>query len=152
MMMTSAMAEALVQGGERGRLLLTVLYDERCPLCRRLKDWLGDQPTLASVAFMAADSAEAHARFPTLDHARTTRILTVVTSSGAVYEGERAWLICGWVLPSWQPVAEHFGNGIRLHFVRLAARVVDGYRHRLITNTEPCDRCGVAAPAPRPSR
>src|SRR4051812_28704788 len=100
-MMTSAMAEAIVQGGERRRPSLTVLYDERCPLCRRLKEWLGDQPTLSPVEFLAADSAEAHARFPRLDHARTTRVLAVVTSNGAVYEGERAWLVCGWVLPTW---------------------------------------------------
>ena len=39
--MTSAMAKAIVVGGARSEWLwLTVLYDERCPLCRRLKDWL----------------------------------------------------------------------------------------------------------------
>jgi predicted DCC family thiol-disulfide oxidoreductase YuxK len=147
-MMTSAMAEAIVQGGERGRLSLTVLYDERCPLCRRLKAWLGEQATLCPVEFIAADSASAHHRFPGLDHERTTRVLTVVTAEGAVYEGERAWLVCGWTLPAWQPVTEHFGAGVRLRLVRVAARVVDGYRHRLIARSEACERCSVAAPAP----
>lgn len=151
-MMTSAMAQAIVQGGERGRLSLTVLYDERCPLCRRLKDWLRDQPTLSSVEFLTADSPEAHARFPRLDHGRTTRVLTVVTSTGAVYEGERAWLVCGWVLPAWQPVTERFGTGVGLRLVRVAARVIDGYRHRLIANADPCDRCGVVGPAPTRAR
>ena len=144
-MMTSPMAEAIVQGGERGRLSLTVLYDERCPLCRRLKNWLGSQATLSTIEFMAADSAEAHARFPGLDHQRTTRVLTVVSCEGAVYEGERAWLVCGWTLPAWQPVTEHLGGGMRLRLVRLAAQVVDGYRHRLIARSEPCERCSVAA-------
>lgn len=147
------MAEAIVQGGERAPISLTVLYDERCPLCRRLKAWLGDQVTLAPITFLAAGSEVARSRFPALDHERTTRILTVVTSDGGVYEGERAWLVCGWSLPSWQPLAETFGGGLRLKLVRVVARSVDGYRHRLIADEERCDRCAVAAPAaPRRAR
>jgi hypothetical protein len=33
---------------------------------------------------------EAGRRFPQVDQARTTRVVTVVTSDGAVYEGKRA--------------------------------------------------------------
>lgn len=147
------MAAAIVQGGERAPLSLTVLYDERCPLCRRLKAWLGDQITTAPIVFMSAGSDEARTRFPALDHERTMRILTVVTSDGAVFEAERAWLVCGWSLPTWQPIAENFGAGVRLRLVRLLARGVDGYRHRLIADQDRCDRCAVAVPAaPRRSR
>ena len=151
-MLTTGMAVAIVQGGQRGSISLTALYDDRCPLCRRLQEWLGEQPTLAPIEFLAADSPEAHARFPRLDHQRTTTVLTVVCSDGAVYEGERAWLVCGWVLPVWQPVTEHFGTGLRLRLVRWAARGVDGYRHRLLSRGEPCDRCSVAAPTTRAVR
>ncbi len=140
-MLSPEMAEAIVQGGRRERLTLAALYDRRCPLCRRLKEWLGAQATLAAVQFIPADSAEAHARFPLLDHTRTTRVLTVVSSDGAVYEGERAWLVCAWSLPGWQPVAEHLGTGIGLRLVRLSVRTIDGYRHRLIAPTQPCVRC-----------
>src|SRR4051794_19000087 len=145
-MMSPAMAEAIMHGGERGRSSLTVLYDERCPLCRRLKAWLGDQATLSAIEFVAADSPEAHARFPLLAHFRTTQVLTVVTSDGAVYEGERAWLVCAWALPGWQPLTEGFGSGVRLRLARIAARAVDGYRHRLIARAQPCERCRVSAP------
>ena len=140
------MAEAIVAGGQRDQVSLTVLYDERCPLCRRLRRWLGAQPTLRSISFVAAASPDARARFPQLDHVRTTRTLTVVASDGAVYEGERAWLMCGWVLPSWQPVAEHFGTGIGLYFARLATRLVDGCRHQTVGGYAECERCSVAAP------
>ena len=51
------MAEAIVAGGQRDQLSLTVLYDERCPLCRRLRRWQGEQPTLRSISFVAASSA-----------------------------------------------------------------------------------------------
>jgi len=156
-MMSLAMAEAIVAGGQRDGLTLTVLYDERCPLCRRLKRWLADQPTLSSITFLAADSPTARERFPELDHPRTTQTLTVVASDGAVYEGERAWLMCAWVLPGWQPVAEHFGTGFRLRMVRVATRLVDGYRHRFALGGgggrgAACERCSIAAPPgpPRP--
>jgi predicted DCC family thiol-disulfide oxidoreductase YuxK len=137
------MAEAIVEGGRRGRVTLTALYDDRCPLCRRLKEWLAGQATLAAVEFVPADSAESHDRFPLLDHARTTRVLTVVSSEGAVYEGERAWLVCGWSLPAWQPVTEQLGRGLRLRLVGVVARAVDGYRHRRLPGAERCERCGV---------
>lgn len=132
------MADAIVAGGTREQLTLTVLYDERCPLCRRLKAWLARQATLHPVTFVAAASSEARRRFPHLDHPRTTRILTLVTSDGAVYEGERAWLVCGWALPAWQPVTEGLGGRARLRLVALAARTADVYRHRL---AEPCLEC-----------
>ena len=146
MTMSMAMAEAIVAGGQREQLSLTVLYDERCPLCRRLRQWLGEQPTLRPISFVAASSPEARARFPQLDHERTTRMLTVVASDGAVYESERAWLMCGWVLPSWRPTAEHLGTGVRLQLVRVATRLVDGYRHRFVRRYGDCERCSVAAP------
>jgi predicted DCC family thiol-disulfide oxidoreductase YuxK len=137
-MISAAMADAIVVGGTRERLTLTVLYDERCPLCRRLKVWLTRQPTLHPVTFLVAGSAEARRRFPHLDHARTIRVLTLVTSDGAVYEGERAWLVCGWALPAWQPVTEGLGGRVRLGLVALVARTADVYRHRL---AQPCPEC-----------
>jgi predicted DCC family thiol-disulfide oxidoreductase YuxK len=140
------MAEAVVRGGTRDGLDLTVLYDDRCPLCRRLQQWLSTQSTLRPVTFLAAASVEAHRRFPALDHARTTRVLTVVTSDGAVYEGERAWLVCGWALPAWQPVTEHASGRVRLRLVRIATRAVDGYRHRVMANAQTCEQCRVTAP------
>jgi predicted DCC family thiol-disulfide oxidoreductase YuxK len=132
-MISAAMADAIVAGGAREQLTLTVLYDERCPLCRRLRAWLARQPTLHPVTFVAAGSPEARRRFPDLDHARTTRVLTLVASDGAVYEGERAWLVCGWALPAWQPVTESLGGRLRLRVVGLAARTADVYRHRCPT-------------------
>ena len=137
-MISAGMADAIVDGGRRENLALTVLYDERCPLCRRLKAWLARQSTLHPFEFVAANSAVARRRFPNLDHARSTRILTVVTSDGAVYEGERAWLVCGWALPAWQPVTEGLGGRLRLRLVALAARTADVYRHRV---AQPCTEC-----------
>ena len=146
-LITVEMAEAVVAASARPELSLTVLYDERCPLCRRLRNWLAGQATLMPVRFLAADSPDAHSRFPDLDHERSTGVLTVVTSDGVIYEGERAWLVCAWALPAWRPVVEQMGSGLRLRAVRLATRAVDGYRHRLIARSG-CESCDLSAPVP----
>jgi predicted DCC family thiol-disulfide oxidoreductase YuxK len=145
------MASALDRGHQRTALGLTVLYDERCPLCRRLKGWLAMQPTLTQIELVPADSPVSHARFPDLDHGRSIQVLTVVTSDGLVYEGERAWLLCGWALPRWRQTAEHLATPGRLRLVRIAARVVDGYRHRGMRHDDTAC-CTVAAPRERTDR
>jgi predicted DCC family thiol-disulfide oxidoreductase YuxK len=127
--MSASMVAALRDGRDR-RPPVTVLYDERCELCRQLEGWLSAQPTLVPVVFVAAASAEARRRFPALDHERTVTVLTVIDDAGAVYEGERAWLICAWALPRWRPMAERAGHRAGLPFVRVGARAMDRYRHR----------------------
>ena len=145
-----AMAEALVVGSEARSRSLTVLYDERCPLCRRLKAWLAGQATLVPIRFVPAGGDVARRRFPELDHLRTTTVLTVITERGEVYEGERAWLVCGWALPSWQPLAERFSGRRGRRAAAVAARFVDAYRHRLMaldgSTDSGCGRCRIAAP------
>ena len=124
------MAAVLERRAQRDELTLTVLYDERCELCRRLRDWLSRQPRLTHIEFVAAASEVARARFPELDHERSTRILTVVASDGRVYEEDRAWLVCSWALPPWRPLAEHLSTRTRRPIVRLGGHLVDAYRHR----------------------
>ena len=48
---------------------LTVLYDARCELCRRIRSWLETQAAYVELEFMPAGSDEARYRFPQLDHA-----------------------------------------------------------------------------------
>jgi predicted DCC family thiol-disulfide oxidoreductase YuxK len=149
-----AMAEALVIGSPERHRSLTVLYDERCPLCRRLKAWLAGQATLVPIHFVTAGGEAARRLFPDLDHERTTTVLTVVTERGEVYEGERAWLVCGWALPTWQPLAERFSGRRGRRVAAVAARAVDAYRHRRMErewwDDLGCDRCRIAAPPPPP--
>jgi predicted DCC family thiol-disulfide oxidoreductase YuxK len=130
---------------------LTVLFDQRCPLCRRLRAWLASQSTLVPFEFLAAGSPQARGRFPDLDHERTTTVLTVIAANGAVYEAERAWLVCAWALPRWQPLAEHLGTRPRLLAVKTATRLIDRHRQRKLTSLygPSCDSCGTPfAPPP----
>jgi predicted DCC family thiol-disulfide oxidoreductase YuxK len=146
--LSTELASAILDGGRRDGTTLTALFDQRCPLCRTLKAWLSGQPTLVPIEFLAAGGPEARRRYPQLDHARTTRVLTVVAGDGAVYEGERAWVVCAWALPGWQPLAERVGTRHRLPMVRLFARMVDRYRHHLIArpSATDCGTCNITAP------
>lgn len=150
-MQSFELVAAQLAGDCNGTAALTVLYDEGCPLCRRMRAWLAGQATLVPLQLLAAGSPCARARYPQLDHQRTKRVLTVVTAGGAVYEGERAWLVCAWALPRWQPIAELMGTRPRLLVVRTAARAVD--RHRLRGRDKRyganCETCRVTAPTAR---
>lgn len=155
-MISYDMADAIFDGECRGPVMLTVLYDRRCPLCRRLRAWLASQGTLVAMEFLAAGSDEARRRFPSLDHERTRSVLTVVAQDGSYYEAERAWLVCAWALPRWRGLAEHFSRPGRLVWVRVGARLVDGYRHRRLDSAGGvgCDRqCpSLVAPGAWPAR
>ncbi len=109
---------------------------------------MGTQATLVPIAFISAASEQARARFPYLDHNRTTTVLTVVAANGAIYEAERAWLVCAWALPAWQPVAERLGSRTRLVLVRAVARTVDRHRQRTLTRIygPGCDTCRISTP------
>jgi predicted DCC family thiol-disulfide oxidoreductase YuxK len=94
---------------------LTVLYDARCGLCRRFKDWLAAQRPapdgrggVVRLRFVAAGSADARAQYPRLDHAATLREITVVADDGSVYVGDRAWIVCLWA------TLEHRQTAVRL--------------------------------------
>jgi predicted DCC family thiol-disulfide oxidoreductase YuxK len=77
---------------------LTVLYDPHCGLCRRVHEWLEEQPKLVPLLLIPVKSDEARSRFPMLDHEPTVNDLTVISDEGAVYFGPKAWLMVLWAL------------------------------------------------------
>jgi predicted DCC family thiol-disulfide oxidoreductase YuxK len=77
---------------------LTVLYDPNCGLCRRVHEWLEEQPKLVPLLLIPVKSDEARSRFPMLDHEPTVNDLTVISDEGAVYFGPKAWLMVLWAL------------------------------------------------------
>jgi predicted DCC family thiol-disulfide oxidoreductase YuxK len=107
---------------------LTVLYDAGCPLCTRFRDWLARQPTLVPLRLVAAGSPEARELFPTLDHPRTLREITVVCDDGAVYVREYAWVVCLWATAEHRALAERMARPAWLPLARAAAHGAAGLR------------------------
>ncbi|WP_205472065.1 DCC1-like thiol-disulfide oxidoreductase family protein [Nocardioides sp. SYSU D00038] len=110
---------------------LTLLYDAGCPLCSRFRDWLVGQPLLVSLEPVAAGSAEARRRFPTLDHAQTLVDVTVVGDTGEVWTREHAWVMCLWATHRHRALAERLARPAYLPLARGVAASAAGLRHLL---------------------
>lgn len=61
---------------------VTVLYDDRCNLCRTARAWLERQAQLVPLEFLAATSPAARTGYPFLDPHMTLEDLTVVGTTG----------------------------------------------------------------------
>ncbi len=110
---------------------LTILYDERCGLCRGARRWLEGQPRHVELEFVAEGSREARRRFPDLDHEATARELTVVDNAGGVYRGAKAWLMCLWALPEYRGAALRLATPALLPYARAFFEKVSSGRHIL---------------------
>ena len=80
---------------------LTVLYDARCGLCSTARYWLEGQRQIVPLELLAAGSAEARRRYPTLAEAEPEELI-VVSDEGGVYRGAHAWIMCLWALDEYR--------------------------------------------------
>jgi predicted DCC family thiol-disulfide oxidoreductase YuxK len=97
---------------------LTILYDERCALCRRCRDWLLTQPCLVEVDLLPAGSVEAKERYGALPWLGSE--LIAVDDWGNVWVGPAAFIGALWATakyrawsyrmasPTLAPMAERF--------------------------------------------
>lgn len=110
---------------------ITVLYDKRCSLCSRAREWLEHQPKYVEVKFIAADSNEAHYQFPVLDHQQTLTELTVISDNGLVYVGEKAWVMCLWALQEYRDLAVTLSTPELFPIARRMILWVSNNRHKI---------------------
>src|SRR5579859_5804509 len=61
---------------------LYVLYDERCAICKRLRDWILVQRSWIGLSMVAAGSARARAMFPSLEKIAGSSDLVVISDAG----------------------------------------------------------------------
>ncbi|MFG2597032.1 thiol-disulfide oxidoreductase DCC family protein [Streptomyces sp. NPDC048462] len=131
---------------------LTVLYDAQCSLCVHLRQWLMRQRQLVPLDLVPADSAEAHRRFPGLDHSGTLEEITVIGDGGQVYRSTSAWIVCLWALAEHRPRAHWLTTPAGRPFAR--ATVLAAAKYRSLTATpcrtdgEPGGTCAVEGPEP----
>ncbi len=118
---------------------VTVLYDERCNLCRTARAWLERQAQLVPLEFLAAGSAEARDRYPFLDPEQTLEDLTVVGDGGEVWVGAKAWVVCLWALEGKRGLARRLSSPALMPRARVMVSFVSRHRRALGTYGEPCD-------------
>ena len=86
-----------LEGGVREEPVrrLTVLYDERCAVCRRCRDWLATQPCLIDVELLPAGAPAVRERYAAVAP-WLGKELVVVDDRGRTWIGPGAFLACLW--------------------------------------------------------
>lgn len=110
---------------------LTVLYDPRCGLCRRVRGWLEEQPKLVELILVPVKSDEAMYRFPQLDHEPTLNDLTVISDQGAVYFGPKAWLMVLWALCRYREWSYRLASPELLPTTRRVVSLISQHRYQI---------------------
>jgi predicted DCC family thiol-disulfide oxidoreductase YuxK len=82
---------------------LTILYDERCAVCRRARDWLLAQPCFVPVRLVPAGSPAVRARYGAVPG--LGKELVAVDDNGQAWVGPAAFLTCLWATVRYRPWA-----------------------------------------------
>ncbi len=89
---------------------LYVLYDERCGICRRAREWASAQPAYIRLTFVAAGSEQARSLFPGLPRSREPEELLAVSDQGEVYRNDSAWIMCLFALEDYREWANRLAS------------------------------------------
>ncbi|HSZ63524.1 MAG TPA: DCC1-like thiol-disulfide oxidoreductase family protein [Terriglobales bacterium] len=110
---------------------LSVLYDPRCELCCRLKDWLIDQRSWIRLEVIPAGSETARRMFPQLEQIASRNDLAVISDDGAVYLNDRAWIMVLYALDEYCDWAARLTHPLLMPLARQAYAALSRNRHSL---------------------
>lgn len=110
---------------------LYVLYDDRCELCRRLKQWLGRQPAWLELKLLSAGSSHVKQMFPGLEEIASNDDLVVISDQGEVFLNNHAWIMCLYALREYRGWAYRLSHPLLLPLARQAFDVVSRNRHAI---------------------
>lgn len=117
---------------------LYVLYDPKCELCCRLKDWILVQRSWLGLAVIAQGSEKAKRLFPDLDHIATKDDLAVISDEGDVYLNDRAWIMVLYAMVEYCDWASRLTHPLLMPLARQAFAALSKNRHFIssLLNTE----------------
>ncbi len=110
---------------------LYVLYDPKCELCRRLKDWILVQRSWIGIAVLEAGSEKARRLFPELEKIATSDDLAVISDEGAVYLNNHAWIMVLYAMVDYRDWAARLTHPLLAPLARQAFAALSRNRHRL---------------------
>ena len=110
---------------------LTILFDAKCELCRRVRFWLESQPTFVPLAFVPLQAPDLEERFPGVTALEPARQILVVADNGDVWRGADAWIMCFWALREYREWSFRLANPILRPFARQACELVSVNRHTI---------------------
>jgi len=119
---------------------LYVLYDPKCELCCRLKDWLQAQRSWIGLVVVPAGSQSARKMFPELEQIASLNDLAVISDEGGVYLNDRAWIMVLYALEEYRDWAARLTHPLLMPLARQAYASLSRNRHclsRWLSSTEP---------------
>src|SRR5271154_1502980 len=99
---------------------LYVLYDPKCELCCRLKDWLLAQRSWIGLKLIPAGTPTSRTMFPELERIAGRNDLAVISDDGAVYLNDRAWIMVLYVLEEYRDWAARLTHPLLMPLARQA--------------------------------
>jgi len=99
---------------------LYLLYDDRCELCRRLKNWVLRQDAWLELKLLPAGSPAARQLFPGLEQIATGNDLVAISDLGEVYLNNHAWIMCLYALREYRGWARRLAHPLLLPLARQA--------------------------------
>jgi predicted DCC family thiol-disulfide oxidoreductase YuxK len=111
--------------------MLYVLYDPKCELCERLKDWLLIQKQWLGLSMVPAGSDKAKKMFPDLDQIATCNDLVVISDEGQVYLNNSAWIMALYALEEYRDWACRLAHPLLRPFARQAFETISRNRHAI---------------------
>lgn len=110
---------------------LYVLYDPKCELCCRLKNWILVQRSWLGLALLEQGSEEAKRLFPDLEKIAGKDDLAVVSDEGAVYLNNSAWIMVLYAMVEYRDWASRLTHPLLMPLARQAFAALSKNRHFL---------------------
>ena len=111
--------------------MLYVLYDARCGLCQRLKDWLLQHQSWLTLKMLPAGSEQVRQMFPGLEQIASSDDLVVISDEGEVYLNDHAWIMCLYALEEYREWACRLAHPLLLPFSRQAFAALSKNRYAI---------------------
>lgn len=108
---------------------LFVLYDPKCELCCRLKNWILVQRSWIGLAVIEQGSEKAKRLFPELDRIATKEDLAVVSDEGDVYLNNSAWIMVLYATIEYHDWASRLTNPLLMPLARQAFAALSKNRY-----------------------
>jgi predicted DCC family thiol-disulfide oxidoreductase YuxK len=110
---------------------LYVLYDPKCGMCERLRDWLLVQRSWIGLSVIASGSEKARRLFPGLEKIASTEDLVVISDEGNVYLNNHAWIMVLYALEDYRDWARRLTHPLLMPMVRQAWAMISNNRHTI---------------------
>ena len=110
---------------------LYVLYDPKCELCCRLKNWILVQRSWLGIAVLEQGSERARRLFPELERIAGKDDLAVISDEGAVYLNDRAWIMVMYAMVEYREWASRLTHPLLMPLARQAFAALSKNRHSI---------------------